>query len=61
MADKIVFSTDKGRVKEDKKSGKAFVKGDGPTKMRLEKNSRGGKLVTVLFNLPYEKTKQKSG
>ena len=37
MADKIVFSTDKGRVKEDKKSGKAFVKGDGPTKMRLEK------------------------
>ena len=27
--------------------------------MRLEKNSRGGKLVTVLFNLPFEKSEAK--
>ena len=59
MADKIVFSTDKGRIKEEKKSDKAYIKAEGPTKMRLEKNSRGGKLVTVLFNLPFEKSEAK--
>ena len=36
MGDKIVFSTDKGRIKEEKKSGKAYEKAEGPTKMRLE-------------------------
>lgn len=59
MGDKIVFSTDKGRIKEEKKSGKAYEKAEGPTKMRLEKNARGGKLVTVLFNLPFEKNDAK--
>jgi translation initiation factor 1 len=51
---KLVFSTNAGRIKEDKNAGKKTSgPAQGPVKMRLEKNGRGGKQVTVLFNLPY--------
>lgn len=35
-------------------SGSSWVRGSGPVKMRLETGGRGGKAVTVLFNLPLE-------
>ncbi len=39
-----------------KKSQKnAFAPKGETLKMRLEKNQRGGKVVTVIFNMPYEK------
>lgn len=55
MADKPVYSTATGRAPKDppgKKDG--YVKSAGPAKMRLETAGRGGKAVTVLFNLPFE-------
>lgn len=55
--DKPVYSTGAGGGDlrdrgEGKKSG--YAKSSGPTKMRLETHGRGGKAVTVLFNLPFE-------
>lgn len=55
MADKLMYSTsDKEAGKPKKKGKKNYEKGDGPTKMRLEKKGRGGKQVTVLYNLSFE-------
>lgn len=34
-------------------TSKPGVTGEGPLKMRLETKGRGGKAVTVLFNLPF--------
>lgn len=62
MAEKLAYSTEtkekkpKGRSSSPSPSGK---KGEGPIKMRLETKGRGGKAVTVLFNLPYDKTEAK--
>jgi translation initiation factor 1 len=47
----LVFSTDK-KVDTHSKSDSPWTQGVGSTKMRLETNQRGGKAVTVLFNLP---------
>lgn len=54
MGDKPVYSTGSGdlRGRDPKTSG--YRKSAGPTKMRLETKGRGGKAVTVLFNLPFE-------
>lgn len=56
MGDRPVYSTggggDQRRQGSDKKS--AYQKSAGPAKMRLETKGRGGKAVTVLFNLPLE-------
>ena len=60
MSGKLVYSTGGGKVKDGKKGKKSFVKSEGPCKMRLEKKGRGGKTVTVLFNLPFEKSEAKS-
>lgn len=52
---KPVYSTASGPYKEpQKKKHDAYRKAAGPTKMRLETKGRGGKAVTVLFNLPFE-------
>ena len=62
MSEKLVFSTDSGRSKKEKKkpaAGKAYVAGSGPVKMRLETKGRGGKSVTVLFNLPMSESDAK--
>lgn len=49
----LVFSSTKkvGRKKNDKKK-KAYKASKGPIKIRLEKKGRGGKSVTVLYDLP---------
>jgi translation initiation factor 1 len=54
MAEKPVYSTATGSAKGQKPEAKdAYRPGAGPLKMRLETHGRGGKAVTVLFNLPF--------
>ncbi len=56
MGDKPVFSTSKGVPVTGKKGERqkpGWARGQGPAKMRLETKGRGGKAVTVLFNLPF--------
>ena len=61
MADsRLVFSTDSGSHKKEKDSAGGWVKAAGPAKMRLETAGRGGKAVTVLFNLPFDEETAKS-
>ena len=47
---KLVYSTDVGRVKEEKTRDE--VVGDGNVRVRPEKKGRGGKVVTVISGLP---------
>ncbi|MRI33031.1 stress response translation initiation inhibitor YciH [Endozoicomonas sp. OPT23] len=47
---KLVYSTDVGRVKEEKVTDD--VVGDGNVRVRPEKKGRGGKVVTVISGLP---------
>ncbi|MCF6301558.1 MAG: translation initiation factor [Proteobacteria bacterium] len=56
MPDGLVYSTSGGKQKkQDKKdSSKGMTPFDGPAKMRLESKGRQGKLVTVLFDLPFD-------
>ena len=58
MSDRLVFSTESGSHKKNKKK-KQYERGEGPTKMRLETKGRGGKSVTVLFNLDFEEAEAK--
>lgn len=65
MNDKPVFSTDKSiatdrakstpdsRSKSNAKHNATPMSTGGPCKMRLESNGRGGKQVTVIFNLSF--------
>lgn len=52
MADKPVYSTK--HISTDTQDDRGATKplSAGPIKMRLETKGRGGKTVTVLFNLP---------
>ena len=52
-----VYSTGGGgdlRKENRSPTGATWVRGSGPAKLRLETGGRGGKAVTVLFNLPLE-------
>jgi translation initiation factor 1 len=53
---RLVYSTDSGSHKKEKSPTSSWVKSTGPAKMRLETNGRGGKVVTVLFQLPMEES-----
>ncbi|MFK7826238.1 MAG: hypothetical protein AB8G05_18945 [Oligoflexales bacterium] len=61
MSDDLVYSSAKGKIKKGSKSTKSqkYQKSPGPTKIRLEKKGRGGKQVTILFNLPFEENEAK--
>jgi len=61
MKEKPVYSTDrKLATKPRQDSPKAgFQQAEGPIKVRLEKKGRGGKTVTVLFNLPMPEAEAK--
>ncbi|WP_062265312.1 stress response translation initiation inhibitor YciH [Endozoicomonas arenosclerae] len=50
MSNKLVYSTDMGRIKEEKP--KEETVGDGNVRVRPEKKGRGGKVVTVISGLP---------
>ena len=52
MTSKLVFSTSDGDQRKKQNSSQP-TRSSGPLKMRLETNGRGGKAVTVLFNLPF--------
>ena len=47
---RLVYSTDAGRIKEEKP--KTETVGDGNVRVRPEKKGRGGKTVTVISGLP---------
>ena len=53
MANKLVYSTG-GEIEKPTKE-KSWTTASGPMKMRLESKGRGGKQVTVLFNLPFSR------
>ncbi len=55
MNDKPVYSTATGSARDKNPAAKAtaYTPTKGPLKMRLETAGRGGKAVTVLFNLPF--------
>jgi translation initiation factor 1 len=56
MGDKPVYSTATGSQPRQERKGEAAAAwrpAAGPTKMRLETKGRGGKAVTVLFNMPF--------
>ena len=57
---RLVYSTDSGSHKKEKSEGGSWQKSAGPAKMRLETNNRGGKQVTVLFNLPLEEAEARA-
>jgi translation initiation factor 1 len=56
MSDDLVFSTKGGKTKKQKKTdpNSNFQGSSGPAKMRLESKGRGGKTVTVIFELPFD-------
>lgn len=55
--EKPVYSTsgngEKAKLKPKKAKRDQYTPSSGPTKMRLEKKGRGGKVVTILYNLPF--------
>ena len=49
----LVFSTGKKvEKKKDKNNSKGYSQGKGPIKFRKERKGRGGKTVTVLYDIP---------
>lgn len=60
MSGKLVFSTDAKQVPDKKKPTPGKAKVEGPLRVRLEKNGRGGKTVTVAFNLPFDSAELKT-
>ena len=56
---RLVYSTDSGSHRKEKEAD-GWQKSPGPTKMRLETAGRGGKAVTVLFNLPLDENEAKA-
>lgn len=54
MKEKPVYSSTQGDLRAKTEHPSGYQKSSGPTKMRLETGGRGGKVVTVLFNLPLE-------
>lgn len=64
MSDKLVYSSDskvdpKKSENSRKKKSQKYQVGPGPCKVRLEKKGRGGKQVTVLFNMPFAEQEAK--
>jgi translation initiation factor 1 len=57
---KLVYSTT-GEQKDQRKSTlqSGYQQSSGPLKVRLETQGRGGKAVTVLFNLPFQESEAK--
>lgn len=56
---RLVYSTETGSHKKESSKDNSWVKASGNAKMRLETGGRGGKAVTVLFNLPLEESEAK--
>jgi len=57
MANELVYSSDgadnkKSKNKGSKNNSSKYTAGSGPVKLRREKKGRGGKVVTVLSDIP---------
>lgn len=48
---RLVYSTDTGRIKEDKQPAKAIATGDGIVRIRRETSGRNGKGVTTISGI----------
>ena len=58
MVDKPVYSTSSSQsvaARRDEPAKADWRRSAGPLKMRLETKGRGGKAVTVLFSLPFDR------
>ncbi len=53
MSEKPVYSTAHPGARQKEEKPASFKPSTGPLKLRLETKGRGGKAVTVLFNLPF--------
>ena len=54
MNDELVYSTKGGKNPiSNKKKQSTYEQGKGPVKFRIEKKGRGGKVVSVLYDLPF--------
>lgn len=49
---KLVYSTDGGRVVEEKKDDSAVPEGDGIVRLQRQTKGRGGKAVTLITGVP---------
>lgn len=49
---RLVYSTDTGRIKEDKHPPKTISTGDGIVRIRRETSGRNGKGVTTISGIP---------
>ncbi len=56
---RLVYSTDSGRIKEDKPAA-AIPKGDGIVRIRRETAGRNGKGVTTITGIPVDETELKN-
>ena len=56
---RLVYSTDSGRIKEDKPAT-AIPKGDGIVRIRRETAGRNGKGVTTISGIPVDETELKN-
>lgn len=58
---RLVYSSDQPSSKKDrtKKKKSGYQQSAGPCKVRLEKKGRGGKQVSVIYDLPYSQSSAK--
>lgn len=57
---RLVFSTEIGRIKPPESEDNDRLLGDGQVRVRLEKKGRGGKAVTTITGLPLNETDLKA-
>ena len=66
IIDKLVYSSSDPQTHQKQKSGRKDKKTpdpfncSGPIRVRMEKKGRGGKIVTVIDNLPMSKSEAKT-
>lgn len=57
---RLVYSTETGRIKEEKKPAKSSTAGDGIVRIRRETSGRNGKGVTTISGIPADETELKN-
>jgi translation initiation factor 1 len=56
---RLVYSTEKGRIKPDEDRASAVERGDGTARIRRETKGRKGKTVTAIYGIPLDNDKLK--
>ena len=57
---RLVYSTDRGRIREDERGPTAAPAGDGIVRIQRQTKGRGGKAVSVVTGLALEPTAMKA-